>query len=209
MILTSQSFREGEAIPARYAFCQPDPQTHVTLSDNLSPELSWDQVPAGTRSFVLICHDPDVPSVGTDVNQEGKRIPLDLPRVDFFHWVLVDIPADARQIPEGADSSGVTPGGKTAEPGPHGSRRGRNNYSDWFAGDPAMGGSYLGYDGPCPPWNDERLHHYHFTLYALDLERCPVEGELDSPAVRAAIQGHVLAQATLMGTYCLNPEIGA
>jgi Raf kinase inhibitor-like YbhB/YbcL family protein len=209
MILTSQSFREGEAIPARYAFCKPDPQTHVTLGENLSPELSWDAVPEGTRSFVIICHDPDVPSVGNDVNQEGKRIPVDLPRVDFFHWVLVDIPAGARQIPEGADSSSVTPGGKAAEPGPQGARRGRNSYTDWFAGDPAMGGSYLGYDGPCPPWNDQRLHHYHFTLYALDRGRCPVEGEFDGPAVRAAIQGHILAQATLMGTYCLNPELDA
>lgn len=207
MILTSQSFRDGERIPAEHAFCKPNPQTHVSLSDNLSPEISWSEVPMGTRSFALICHDPDVPSVGTDVNQEGKRIPVDLPRADFFHWVLVDIPASVRQIPEGADSSSVTPGGKAAEPGPHGARRGRNNYTDWFAGDPAMGGSYLGFDGPCPPWNDERLHHYHFTLYALDLDRCPVEGEFDGPTVRAAIQGHVLAQAGLMGTYCLNPDL--
>lgn len=209
MILTSQSLRQGAPIPARHAFCKPDPHSHVTLGENLSPELFWSEVPEGTRSFVLICHDPDVPGVGTDVNQEGKRVPADLPRVDFFHWVLVDIAASARHIPEGADSSGVTPRGKATEPGPHGSRRGRNNYSDWFTGDPDMGGSYLGYDGPCPPWNDQRLHHYHFSLYALDLDRCPVEGALDGPAVRAAIDGHILAQATLMGTYCLNPALEA
>jgi Raf kinase inhibitor-like YbhB/YbcL family protein len=209
MILSSLSFRDGERIPNTHAFCKPDPHTHVTLADNLSPELSWSQVPEGARSFVLTCHDPDVPSVGADVNQEGKRIPADLPRVDFFHWLLVDIPAAARCIEAGADSSGVTPGGKPTEPGPHGSRRGRNNFSDWFAGDPAMGGSYLGYDGPCPPWNDTRLHHYVFTLYALDIERCPVEGAFDGPSLRAAISGHVLDQASLTAVYSVNPELGA
>ena len=209
MFLTSPSFRVGERIPTRHAFCKPAPDTHVTLADNISPELSWGEAPAGTRSFVLICHDPDVPSEGTDVNQEGKQVPADLPRVDFFHWVLVDIPATADRIGAGADSNSVTAGGKGTEPGSQGSRRGINSYTDWFAGDPQMGGSYFGYDGPCPPWNDSILHHYVFTLYALDLERCPVEGAFDGPAVRAAIKGHVLRQASLTGVYSLNPEVKA
>ena len=70
-----------------------------------------------------------------------------------------------------------------------------------------MKGPYLGYDGPCPPWNDELLHHYNFELYATDLARCPVEGAFTGQEVKAAITGHVLAEARLTGTYSLNPEV--
>ncbi|WP_338722556.1 YbhB/YbcL family Raf kinase inhibitor-like protein [Pseudomonas tolaasii] len=79
-------------------------------------------------------------------------------------------------------------------------------YSLWFAGDPQMAGDYFGYDGPCPPWNDERLHHYIFTLYALDVAHLEVQGALNGAAVLAALQGHVLAQASLTGTYTLAPD---
>jgi hypothetical protein len=70
-----------------------------------------------------------------------------------------------------------------------------------------MGGLYFGYDGPCPPWNDERLHHYHFVLYATSLVRCPVEGAFTGIQVEAAITGHLLAEARLTGTYSLNPAV--
>jgi phosphatidylethanolamine-binding protein (PEBP) family uncharacterized protein len=70
-----------------------------------------------------------------------------------------------------------------------------------------MGGVYLGYDGPCPPWNDSIPHHYHFVLYATDLDRCPVEGEFGGADVSAAIDGHVLAEARVTGIYTLNPEV--
>ena len=63
----------------------------MTFSDNLNPHLAWSDVPAGTRSLALICHDFDVPSRPDDVNQPDREVPSDLPRVDFFHWVLVDI----------------------------------------------------------------------------------------------------------------------
>jgi len=79
-----------------------DPATHVTLSANKNPHLAWSGVPAATKSLVLVVHDPDVPSRGDDVNQEGKTVPADLPRVDFFHWTLVDIPADTQQIAAGS-----------------------------------------------------------------------------------------------------------
>lgn len=207
MYLTSPSFRDGDRIPERHAFCKPDRDHHVTLADNFNPELRWGGAPAGTRSFVLICRDPDVPSEAADVNQEGRTVPAELPRVDFFHWVLVDIPATTDRIEAGADSSGVTARGKDSEPGLHGSRRGINSYTGWFAGDPQMGGEYFGYDGPCPPWNDSIPHHYVFTLYALDLDRCPLDGTFDGPAVLAAITGHVLGQALLTGIYSLNPEV--
>ena len=72
-----------------------------------------------------------------------------------------------------------------------------------------MSGDYFGYDGPCPPWNDAIRHHYVFTLYALDITICPVDGRFTGQHVRDAIDGHVLAKAALTVTYSLNPEVPA
>src|SRR3712207_5757148 len=91
MKLKSDSFEDGKRIPEEFAFCAPDKKTHVTLSNNRNPHLEWSDVPMGTKSLALICHDYDVPSKPDDVNQEGRTIPSSLPRVDFFHWVLVDL----------------------------------------------------------------------------------------------------------------------
>lgn len=210
MELKSTSFAEGESIPERHCFCRIDTESHVGMSDNISPHLAWSGAPEGTRSFALLCMDPDVPTVGDDVNQEGRVVPHDLPRCDFCHWVMIDIPADCTELAEGDCSSGITAGGKQDPPGPTGSRQGVTNYTDWFEGDPDMGGHYHGYDGPAPPWNDERLHHYRFTIYALDADECPIEGtDFRAPEVLQAIEGHVLAQATLTGTCSLNPEVAA
>ncbi len=79
-----------------------------------------------------------------------------------------------------------------------------NDYTNWFAGDAAMAGNYFGYDGPFPPFNDSLIHHYVFTLYAVALPRLPLEGVFNGAQVRAAMAGHVLAEATLSGTYTLN-----
>ena len=207
MKLTSTSFADGQRIPGQFAFCIPDAAHHVCLGQNLNPQLAWSDFPAGTRSFAVICHDPDVPSKGDDVNQEGRSVPAALPRVDFFHWVLVDLPVAVNAIKEGEFSGDVTPRGKPGPQAAHGARQGVNNYTDWFASDNDMRGDYHGYDGPCPPWNDELLHHYHFDLYATDLERCPVEGAFTGQQVLAAIAGHVLAQSRLTGTYSLNPLV--
>jgi Raf kinase inhibitor-like YbhB/YbcL family protein len=207
MRLFSTSFNEGEAIPARYAFARIAPQTHIALSDNLNPHLAWDDVPPGTRSFALICHDPDVPSRGDDVNQEGRTVAATLPRVDFYHWVLIDIPATDTSIAEGSHANGVTARGKPGPNAPAGTRHGLNDYTGWFAGDTDMSGDYFGYDGPCPPWNDELVHHYIFTLYALDVPSLEIAGQLDGASVRRALEGHVLASATLTGTYALNPAV--
>ncbi|MDX5362882.1 MAG: YbhB/YbcL family Raf kinase inhibitor-like protein [Pseudazoarcus pumilus] len=207
MKLTSHSLTDGAAIAGEFSFCIPADEGHVCLGANHNPHLAWSEVPAGTKSFVLICHDPDVPSRGDDVNQEGRTVPASLPRVDFFHWVLVDISADTREITAGSFSAEVTPGGKAGPAGPNGTRQGINDYTNWFAGDQDMGGDYHGYDGPCPPWNDEIVHHYVFTLYALDVPRCAVEGRFTGADVRAAIAGHVLAEAKITGTYTLNPAL--
>jgi Raf kinase inhibitor-like YbhB/YbcL family protein len=209
MRLTSPAFQNHQPIPAEFAFGAPDPTQHVTLSANRNPPLAWSDPPPGTQSLVLICHDPDVPSQADDVNQEGRTVPADLPRVDFYHWIVVDLPPTAAQIAAGEFSDGVTARGKPGPSGPRGTRQGVNNYTDWFAGDEPMRGKYFGYDGPCPPWNDSIVHHYVFTLYALDVARCPVEGEFSGTAVLQAMAGHVLAQATLTGTYSLNPAVPA
>ena len=99
--------------------------------------------------------------------------------------------------------------GKDRGPGPHGARQGINDYTGWFAGDVGMEGDYYGYDGPCPPWNDARVHRYTFTLYALDLPTSPVQGRFTGQDVRRAIEGHVLGTASLGGTYTLNPRLMA
>ena len=207
MRITSDSFSDGGAIPGHLAFCVPDPDTHVTFAGNRNPHLAWDDVPDGTASFALICHDRDVPTKPDDVNQEGREVPPDLPRADFFHWVAVDLPSDLRSIAEGSFAGGVVARGQDAASGPHGCRQGINDYTNWFAGDAAMEGQYFGYDGPCPPWNDSLIHHYEFTVYALDVATVPVEGPFTGEQVRAAINPHVLDSAVIMGTYSLNPRL--
>jgi len=207
MNLTSRSFSDGGAIPARYAFGKIDAHTHVALSDNRNPHLAWNEVPDGTQSFVLLCHDPDVPSQPDDVNRQGREIPASLPRVDFTHWVLIELPADAREIEDGAYSSSVTPRGKAGPLTQQGARQGINDYTRWFAGDNDMRGDYFGYDGPCPPWNDTIPHHYVFTLYALDVATLPLAGAFTGADVMNAMQGHVLSLATLTGVYSLNPAL--
>lgn len=207
MKLVSNSFRDGAAIPAEFAFCAPDAKTHCTLGANRNPHLAWSDVPAGTQSLALICHDYDVPSKPDDVNQEGRTIPATLPRIDFFHWVLVDLDPGVREVKVGEFSSGVTARGKTGPVGPGGTRQGVNDYTMWFASDKDMSGHYFGYDGPCPPWNDSIVHHYIFTLYALDVAKAGVNGTFNGADVRAAIRGHVLAEANITGLYSLNPTV--
>jgi Raf kinase inhibitor-like YbhB/YbcL family protein len=207
MKLRSDSFKDGQPIPGEYAFCVIDPKSHVTLSGNRNPHLAWDDVPAGTRSFALIGHDGDVPSKPDDLFKDDREIPATLPRVDFFHWVLVDVPADERSIAAGSYSKEVTPRGKAGPATPEGTRQGINDYTGWFASDHDMNGDYYGYDGPCPPWNDSILHRYVFTLYALDVEGVAVDGRFTGPDVLKAIEGHVLAKAAITGTYTLNPRL--
>ena len=209
MNLSSETLAHNGPIPPQCAFCRPDPDNHATFGANRNPALSWTDVPEGAKSLVVICHDPDVPSRSDDVNQEGKTVPASLERVDFYHWLLVDIPVDMVGVQEGGFSDGVTAKGKSGPAGTRGTRQGLNDYTRWFAGDEAMAGNYFGYDGPCPPWNDSILHHYHFMLYALDVERCPVGGEFTAPDTLAAIEGRVVAQARLTGTYSLNPDLTA
>ena len=206
MKMWSQAWANGEAIPERYAAGR-QAETGLVFSDNLSPPLSWSELPAGTRSLVLICQDFDMPSCVDDVNQPDRDVPADLLRADFFHWLLIDLPPSTAGLREGDWSRGFTPRGK---PGPNtegGVRQGLNDCTGWFAADAALAGDYFGYDGPLPPFNDMLVHHYVFTLYALDLDRLGVEGSFTGSQVREALAGHVLDTATFSGTYTINRRL--
>lgn len=207
MKITSQSLRDGAVIPAAYAFGVVNETHHMRLGPNRNPHLAWSNAPTGTRSLVLLCIDPDAPAKGDEVNQEDKIISADSPRTEFFHWVMVDIPPGVDHIDEGSCCDGVTPGGKQQPEGPTGTRQGINGYTNFLAQDPDMAGTYRGYDGPCPPWNDAIPHRYRFCLYATDLDHCPVDDDFTGPDVVEALQGHVLAEAVITGIYSLNPRV--
>jgi phosphatidylethanolamine-binding protein (PEBP) family uncharacterized protein len=181
MRLWSDSWVNGECIPARFAAGQSTADGAAAFANNLNPHLAWGEVRA------------------------------DVARVDFFHWVLVDLPATLMQIDEGVFSRGFTTHGK---PGPAvdvaGTRSARQDLNDctgWFAGEPTMAGNHFGYDGPYPPFNDSLVHHHGFTVYALGIARVPVEGHFSVAQVREAIDPHILSEATHSGTYTLNRRL--
>jgi Raf kinase inhibitor-like YbhB/YbcL family protein len=204
MKLFSQVLREGEPIPSQHAMGIPGADGPVP-GPNRSPHLAWSDVPVGTLSFTLLCVDSEAPSKADDVNKSDRTVPYDLPRAEFSHWVLVDIPKDLRELPEGLDADGLVAKGKQPGRQAYGVR-GLNDYTGWFAGDAAMAGHYAGYDGPWPPFNDERRHRYRFTLYALDVETLGLTGLFGLAEARRALGGRVLAQASLNTHYALNPK---
>lgn len=203
MKLTSRDLIDQAPMDPKFAFGRSADDTPMTFSDNLNPHLCWSEIPPNTQSFALLCMDPDVPSVTDDVNQAGRIIPRELPRVTFCHWVMIDIPVDINELNTGSCASGVHPGGKASPTGPAGARQGLNDYTQFMAGNPNLQGQYFGYDGPCPPWNDELLHHYVFTVYALDTAHLNVPEPFTGHQVLEAIQGHIIDQASLTGTYTL------
>jgi len=209
MKLTSRNFAHNSRIPGELAFAVPDPAQHIALSSNRNPQLKWTDAPKETKSFVVVCYDPDVPTKPDDVNQEGRTVSKSLPRTDFYHWALVDLPASVTEIAEGEFADGVAPRGKKGPDAPKGSRQGINDYTAWFAGDKDMAGNYFGYDGPCPPWNDEIMHHYIFTVYALDVPRLSLTGDFACRDAVKAIEGHILDRGSITGLYSLNPDVKA
>ncbi len=146
--ITSTAFAAGQPIPPLYS-CR---------GKNISPPLAWSGAPATTKSFGLILDDPDAPS-GT-----------------YVHWVIYNIPAASKGLPESVPGS-VKLG--------DGSLQGTNS----------SGGT--GYTGPCPP---SGTHHYHFKVYALDAVLSLSSGATKEQLL-AAMQGHILAQGELVGTF--------
>lgn len=150
LILNTSAFENGQTIPSKYT-CD---------GDNVSPPLAIAGVPEGTKSFALIMDDPDVP----------KQLKLD---GVFDHWVLFNIPADIREIPEGGSMgvAGANSAGKDA------------------------------YTGACPPAQYEPSEHRYFLkLYALDL-KLDLRAGASKKDVLMAIEGHVIGQAELVGRY--------
>ena len=140
MQLKSNSFENNGRVPEQCAFGIMHPVDHMQLGANRNPQLSWSGVPEAAKSLVLLCIDPDVPSSPENINQEGKTIAADLPRVDFTHWAMIDIAAKDSSIAEGECSDSVTAGGKKSPAGPGNSRQGSNDYTSFMAGDADMGG---------------------------------------------------------------------
>jgi Raf kinase inhibitor-like YbhB/YbcL family protein len=149
MHLTSTSFQDGSRIPAKY----------TCSGVGISPQLGWSAAPAAAASFALTVTDPDAPS-GT-----------------WVHWVLYDLPAETRALPEGLPALGQLP---------NGARQGRNDFGE------------IGYGGPCPPPGPP--HHYHFTIYALNAKlNLPVGAT--RAQVEAAMQGHIVERGELVGVF--------
>ena len=188
-----------------HAFCigADDKSGH---GKNISPAVSWEGAPKEAQSFVLVMHDPDVPTDFSVAGKKGVEIDGNQPRQVFYHWVLADIPAKTKAIKEGAEGKGVklnrTKPGK-AKIGV----RGLNDYTKFMKDDKKLAGTYAGYDGPCPPWNDARPHRYIFTLYALKVKSLNLPKNFTGADVVAALPGKVLAQTKVEGRYSLNPRL--
>jgi Raf kinase inhibitor-like YbhB/YbcL family protein len=184
--VTVQGIRNQAPIPAQYALCKATDDGKSAPGENSRPSISWSGVPEGTKSLAVLITDPDVPADFTDAGKEGKTVAADAKRQLFYHWALADIPPDVTTI-EGGDSE-VAP----------------------LLGTRAIGslGHYVkdahNYGGPCPPWNDARVHHYHFAVYALAIPTLDLGEDATAADVAAAINGHVLASGEVVGTYSLN-----
>jgi Raf kinase inhibitor-like YbhB/YbcL family protein len=149
MQMTSSAFANGEAIQNKFTCDGPD----------ASPQLSWKDAPAATQSFALIMDDPDAP-VGT-----------------WVHWVLFNLPASVKELPEGVEKR---------EQIANGGLQGRNDFRK------------IGYGGPCPP--PGKAHRYYFKLYALDA-KLDLKAGATKADVERAMKGHIVGQAELMGRY--------
>jgi Raf kinase inhibitor-like YbhB/YbcL family protein len=151
LVVKSAAFGNGAEIPKEFTCSGADKSPAVEIGS---------EMPAGTQSWALIVDDPDAPS--------GV----------FVHWVIWNLPARLRSIPEGAPRETL----KLAD----GSMQGKNDFGK------------VGWGGPCPP--PGKPHHYRFRVFALD-------GKLALPArssagdLERAIMGHVTGQGTLTGTF--------
>jgi Raf kinase inhibitor-like YbhB/YbcL family protein len=143
--LSSPAFANGEPVPALY----------TCSGSSISPPLAWNEPPTETKSFALIADDPDAGG--------------------FIHWVIYNIPAKSRGLPENVAKD---------------QELGDGMYQGF------SGGAVFGYVGLCPP----NKHRYSFRLYALDLILEKKQG-VGKKLLEAAMVDHILAQSELTGTF--------
>lgn len=201
--------KKGGVVPHKYAFCNPAAQNHVAPGADISPPISWSKGPKGTQSYVVMLTDANSPKENRDkMNKEGMTVPATTVRQTFYHWVTVDIPGNVTALKEGNDSTARVPHGKPATPAGVGVR-GLNTFTVVFAANEALKGKYYGYDGPCPPWNDENVHRYTFHVYALNVKSLNMPQDFDGAAAMEAMKGKILAEGKLEAIYTTNPATGA
>jgi Raf kinase inhibitor-like YbhB/YbcL family protein len=206
--VTVGSIQSEKMIPPKHAFCAAAKENHVKTGGDVSPSVSWSKGPNGTKSYAVILYDTEAPAEQREkMNKEGMVLTSDVPRRIFYHWVLIDVPASVTSIKEGAESEGRVAKGKPATPAAAGVR-GLNDFTKVMAANEAMKGQYYGYDGPCPPWNDEKVHRYHYAVYALSVPSLSLK-DPDGVAVMEAIKGKVLAEGEVVGLFTTNPAKGA
>jgi hypothetical protein len=194
--VTVDGLNAGGEIAAPQALCVPTADGKSEPIPNvMRPTIRWAGTPKGTASFAVFMMDPDVPADFTDAGKVGKVIAADAPRQDFYHWAVVDIPASATSIP----------GGLAKLPLKAGRELPNNLGAAGYVPTPGQ------YGGPCPPWNDARIHNYHFIVLALDAATPPAGADEPAKAAftRLIASPHVLGKATVVGTYTLNQQLRA
>lgn len=206
-VVSSSIGKDGMIAPI-YAFCALNFDAQVDNGVDRSVGLAWSPGPEGTKSYVVIAVDTDVPTDFTYANRLDRTLPASMKRQEFYHWVLYDIPPSITAIPAGADSRRFEIRGKFEPKTPYGTR-GVNDYAAYFKNDKNRSGSYMGYDGPCPPSNDELMHHYHFRVFALNVKSLGLSTmpPSDGRAVMVALKDHVLAWGEVVGKFTLNRGI--
>jgi phosphatidylethanolamine-binding protein (PEBP) family uncharacterized protein len=111
------------------------------------------------------------------------------------------------ELPEGAGGDGFVAHGRLPEPPAAGAVTGQNGFRGLFEGNPDLEGTYGGWDGPFPPWNDDHVHHYVTTVFALDADSVGLRPGFTLEQFRAAIEGHVLDEGQIVPIYTLNPSL--
>ena len=117
MKIRSDSFEHGKPIPAEFALGATSSKDG--LGGNRNPHLAWDDVPDGTRSFVLLCIDTDAPTDGALVADASTPIPVEHPRGDFVHWAVANLPGAVREFAGDAAMAGQYHGYDGPYPPPH------------------------------------------------------------------------------------------
>ncbi len=150
--LTSKELKNNDTLPDAQVF-----NGYGCNGGNVSPQLSWINPPENTKSFAIICHDPDAP------RENG-----------WYHWLVVNIPSKTNSIEKGGKIIGAT-----------------ETITDFET---------TGYGGACPPVG-HGIHHYDFTIYALDVDKINVKSTDKPKKVEEAILKHAIAKSTITGLY--------